>query len=121
MNRAPALDASPSCADRPAGPAGPTRPARRPVMRRTSIFAVLVAIAFAAGAPIAHAQPAGTFPNKPVRIVVPYPTGGASDFVARLIGERLGRSLGRTVVVETKSGAAGALGAASSRAPSPTW
>lgn len=51
------------------------------------------------------------FPAKPLRIVVPYPAGGATDFVARTVGERLAKSLGQAVVIDNKPGAAGGLGA----------
>lgn len=52
------------------------------------------------------------FPSKPLRIVVPYPAGGATDFVARTIGERLSKALGQPVIVDNRSGAAGAIGVA---------
>ncbi len=52
-----------------------------------------------------------TYPDRPLRIVVPYPAGGASDFVARLIGERMTREWGQPVVVENRTGASGSLGA----------
>jgi tripartite-type tricarboxylate transporter receptor subunit TctC len=75
------------------------------------IAALVCALATAAALlPSAHAQAA--YPNKPIRFVVPYPAGGATDYVARLIGERLGKSLGQTVVIDNKSGAAGAIGVA---------
>ena len=49
--------------------------------------------------------------NKPLRIVVAFSPGGPVDFVARAVGEQLGKELGRTVVVENKAGANGAIGA----------
>ncbi|HEU0204324.1 MAG TPA: tripartite tricarboxylate transporter substrate binding protein [Burkholderiaceae bacterium] len=51
------------------------------------------------------------YPAKPIRIVVPYAAGGATDFVARTVGERLSKMLGQPVIIENKSGAAGAIGA----------
>lgn len=50
------------------------------------------------------------YPNKPVRIIVPYSAGGSSDVVARAISEELGRSLGQPVVVENRAGAGSLLG-----------
>lgn len=51
------------------------------------------------------------FPSRPIRIVVPYAAGGATDFVARTVGERLSKALGQAVLVDNKTGAAGAIGA----------
>lgn len=48
---------------------------------------------------------AGDYPDKPIRIVVPYPPGGASDTVSRLIGQQLSQRLKQAVVVENKPGA----------------
>lgn len=50
------------------------------------------------------------WPSRSVRIVVPYPPGGNTDIVARLIGERLARAWGKPVVVENRAGAGGTLG-----------
>lgn len=53
----------------------------------------------------------GAFPNKPIRIVVPYPAGGQTDGIARSFGDFLARKLGQSVVVENKGGAGGVIGA----------
>ena len=51
------------------------------------------------------------WPNKPVRIIVPFPAGGTTDVVARLLGQRLQEVWGQTVIVENKTGAGGNIGA----------
>lgn len=51
------------------------------------------------------------FPNKPVRIVVPYAAGGATDVMARAVGGEMALHLGQTVIIENRTGAAGAIGA----------
>ncbi len=66
-------------------------------------------------APVAMAQDA--WPNKPVRLIVPYPAGGNSDAIGRFIAQKLERALGQAVVAENKGGAGGTIGAeAASRA-----
>jgi len=59
------------------------------------------------------------YPSKPVRIIVPFPAGGPTDVVARLIGQKLSEKLGQQFVIENQSGAAGNLGmgAAAKAAP----
>jgi tripartite-type tricarboxylate transporter receptor subunit TctC len=54
---------------------------------------------------------AQSYPTKPVRIVVPYTPGGTVDIVARMIGERLTETLGRTFVIDNRAGASGNIGA----------
>jgi tripartite-type tricarboxylate transporter receptor subunit TctC len=68
--------------------------------------ALAAAVLLAAAAPAALAA----YPDKPVRIVVTFAAGGASDIVARVISEPLGKALGTTVIVDNKPGAGGTLG-----------
>ena len=58
---------------------------------------------------LALAQP---YPNKPIELVVPYPPGGTVEGMARIVADKLTRSLGQTVLVVTKPGAAGNIGSA---------
>ena len=56
---------------------------------------------------VADAQ--DTYPNKSLRLLVPYPPGGVTDYASRTIAERLGRELGQSVIVENKAGAASTI------------
>ena len=70
-----------------------------------------LAIAFAALALNASPALAQTYPNKPIRVVVPYAAGGTSDILARQIGPKLTETFGQPVIVENKPGANGNVGA----------
>jgi len=75
--------------------------------RRFAIFAVLLAAILLGLVGAAQAQQF----TKPIRIIVPYAPGGASDILARLIGPHLSKAIGQPVVVENKTGATGNIGA----------
>jgi tripartite-type tricarboxylate transporter receptor subunit TctC len=77
-------------------------------MKRRIIIGILGALLLM---PVASlAQQAG-YPNRQVRVVVPYPPGGPTDLIARLISQKLGERLGQSFFVENVSGASGAVGA----------
>jgi tripartite-type tricarboxylate transporter receptor subunit TctC len=71
-----------------------------------------VALALAASVAIATAgaQAAGVFPARPITLVVPFPAGGPTDVLARILAERMAKALGQSVIVENLTGAAGTLG-----------
>src|SRR6201999_3629141 len=69
-----------------------------------------VALAISA-APLATPGLAQDLPNKPIHMVIAFPAGGPTDFVGRLVAEKAKDILGRTIIIENKPGANGALGA----------
>ncbi len=75
---------------------------------RRQFLAGVAALALA-GSTSATAQSA--YPNRPVRLVVPYPPGGGTDYFARLVGTAMGDALGQSVIVENRAGAATIIGA----------
>lgn len=79
-------------------------------MHRHLLSRLSQTLAMAGLAVACAAATAQSYPSKTLRIVVPYPAGGATDYVARLISDRLSKSLGQAVLVDNKSGAAGAIG-----------
>ena len=68
---------------------------------RFALPLLLVLLPLAAGAQ--------TFPTKPVTLIVPFAAGGPTDTIARILGERMGRALGQTVLVENTTGAGGSI------------
>src|SRR5438876_4727436 len=75
-------------------------------MKRLCLAIALAMFALDAGGAVAQ-----TYPNKPIRIVVPFVAGGAVDMLARMLGAKLSDSLGQPVIVENRAGAGGNAGA----------
>jgi tripartite-type tricarboxylate transporter receptor subunit TctC len=77
-------------------------------MRFRTLSVSMLLIAFQA---LAGAQSNDTFPSRTLRIVVPYPPGGASDIISRLMAEKMAPGMGQSIVVENRPGAGGNIGA----------
>ena len=73
-------------------------------MRISLLTALVAALALAAGAS------AQSYPNRPVRFIVPYPAGGATDIISRLIGDKLGAALGQQFVIDNRAGGGQKIG-----------
>lgn len=74
--------------------------------------AALCLVALLAGlSVVGQAQAQSTYPQKPVRLIVPFAPGGASDILARTLGQKLSETTGQSFVIENKPGAGGTLGA----------
>src|SRR5205807_5720455 len=82
-------------------------------MRRLKLLAMAAAVLLGSAA---FAQ---SWPQKPVRFIVPFPPGGATDISARLLGEKLTQIWGQTVLIENRGGAGGGLGAAEAARAAP--
>ncbi|MEN3293055.1 MAG: hypothetical protein V7642_2308, partial [Burkholderiales bacterium] len=68
------------------------------------LFAFCIALLLATGAG------AQTYPSKPIKLIIPFPAGGATDVLGRTLGQKLSGVLGQPVIVENKPGAGGAIG-----------
>ncbi|RST55742.1 Bug family tripartite tricarboxylate transporter substrate binding protein [Variovorax sp. MHTC-1] len=75
-----------------------------PTTRRTALIAAL-ALSTSLGA---AAQ--GAYPNKPIRVIVPFAAGSTTDIIARAIADKMGASMGQTLVIDNRGGASGTIG-----------
>lgn len=76
-------------------------------MNKRSLLVLASALLAGLAAPV---QAQTNWPNKPIRIVVPYPPGGPVDQIARAFQQRLGEVLGQSIIIDNKSGASGVIG-----------
>ena len=77
-------------------------------LNKRALLRQSIALCLAAGSAAVFAQAA--YPNKPVRIIVPYPAGGTTDIIARIAANQLTERLKQSFIVENKAGASGAIG-----------
>ncbi|MGE8363435.1 tripartite tricarboxylate transporter substrate binding protein BugE [Cupriavidus sp.] len=80
-------------------------------MQRRNMLRLLAAATGAAAAGLSLSAAAqGGYPTKPISLIVPFPAGGTTDIVARIVADKLGQQLGQTVVVDNRGGAGGSIG-----------
>ena len=86
---------------------------------RTPAWLLAATLAVASIAPLGAAQAQASYPDKPIRMIVPFPPGGAVDILGRLVAQHIGQQMNHSIVVENRSGANGSVGneAAAKAAP----
>ena len=72
------------------------------VLRVGCMLAVVITASAAVGAQ--------SYPAKPIRLLVPYPPGGGTDIIARIVGQKLAESVGQQIVIDNRGGAGGTIG-----------
>jgi tripartite-type tricarboxylate transporter receptor subunit TctC len=83
---------------------------RRAVLRAMGAVGATVAGAWPVSHALAQSDPSANYPNKPIRVIIPFVAGGSGDTVIRAVGLRLTAAWGQQVVIENRAGASGALG-----------
>ncbi len=77
--------------------------------RRAALASLTSLTVLAALSPLA-ASAQGTYPNKPIRVIVPFAAGSTTDIIARAIADKMGQSMGQTLVIDNRGGASGTIG-----------
>jgi tripartite-type tricarboxylate transporter receptor subunit TctC len=78
------------------------------IQRRNVLSAIVTSLAVCLVPAVSHAQ---AYPNKVIRLVVPFAPAGTTDIVARIVADQLGKELGQSVIVENRAGGGGSIGA----------
>ena len=81
--------------------------------RKATAFVCVLCVALGATAWTPAMAQEAAFPTKPITLVIPFPPGGATDVLGRLIGKKLGDKLGQSVVIDNRAGAGTVIGATS--------
>ena len=87
-------------------------------MKLAKLFAMTSLAVLAVVHSTAHAQTGG-WPNKPIRVIVPFPAGSTTDIIARAITDKMGASLGQSLVIDNRAGASGTIGQAAVASAAP--
>ena len=90
-------------------------------MRFVKSLAALLTSAAAIGLTAGWAAAQSDYPAHPIIMIVPFPAGGASDVIARIVGEHMSRTLGQPIIIENVGGAGGTIGSNSSDARQSRW
>ena len=79
-------------------------------IQRASRLLLSISVLLAAISPIAPLM-AQDYPNKPIKLIIPYPPGGATDVIGRIVALKMSEALGQQLIVDNRAGATGSIGA----------